>query len=670
MPTAVPLQLPANDIAGFVGWDFDPDVSDWIDVGDKDVDMFQVMPASDGILHINVDSHGNGSIADQVDTVVYVLDTAGAILGAMDNADGLDPDLFVNVQGNHQYAIAVVGAGNASFDPFQTGSGMPGDTGEYRLSAELLSTSAATSLRDDVMGYGGVATLVLNQWLVGWVGSDQAYAGDASDVDLYRFVAPVTTNVEIRTFPNSIYRANTFLRVFDVSGNEIARNDDVAADDLNSRIVLSVASGQTYYLGVNGAGPDADAYDPTSGAGAAPGDTGEYYIGVFHDNAPPTIDEIADVEIDEDSDEVTLPLSGISAGLGESGQVLAVYASSSNPAILPHPTVTYISPNATGAIQFQPVPDAAGTVSISVFVVDSGIDNNLDTLQDNGWSSTTFTVTVNPVPDPPEALDDDYTATENETLVITAPGVLGNDRDADGHALCAVLTETASFGVLELHCDGSFSYTPNQNFNREDTFTYAASDGIFISEPATVNFVVETEYPWHNGASPLNTSNDGFITPIDALLPINSLNRDGTRQLPLDRARPLTAPFYDTNRDGFLSPIDALLVINHLNRFGSGEGEADRGPTSAMAVSRWWTVPANAAEPKPAEARDKEPTRGVTSVDSGQSMTVLESLDLLFARLDQAHGADNRNTIPVRTEFLAGDLDEFLEGLPGLDVDE
>ena len=76
------------------------------------------------------------------------------------------------------------------------------------------------------------------------------------------------------------------------------------------------------------------------------------------------------------------------------------------------------------------------------------------------------------------------------------------------------------------------------------------------------------------------SSRDGFISPIDALVVINTLNDDGSRQLPAPSG-PEELPnfYYSTNGDDFVSPIDALLVINFLNAQpeGSAEGESSSG---------------------------------------------------------------------------------------------
>ena len=91
---------------------------------------------------------------------------------------------------------------------------------------------------------------------------------------------------------------------------------------------------------------------------------------------------------------------------------------------------------------------------------------------------------------PPVAVGDAYGIDEDSVLVVPAPGVLANDTDADGDALAAVLVGGPSHGVLALGADGSFTYTPNPNFNGADSFTYRASDGAAGSNVVTVSIAV------------------------------------------------------------------------------------------------------------------------------------------------------------------------------------
>ncbi len=91
---------------------------------------------------------------------------------------------------------------------------------------------------------------------------------------------------------------------------------------------------------------------------------------------------------------------------------------------------------------------------------------------------------------PPVAVDDSYVTDEDVTLSVPAPGVLGNDSDADGDALTAVLDSPAANGVVTLAADGSFTYVPNADYFGPDSFTYVANDGQADSNVATVSLTV------------------------------------------------------------------------------------------------------------------------------------------------------------------------------------
>ncbi|MDA1051860.1 MAG: dockerin type I domain-containing protein [Planctomycetota bacterium] len=81
--------------------------------------------------------------------------------------------------------------------------------------------------------------------------------------------------------------------------------------------------------------------------------------------------------------------------------------------------------------------------------------------------------------------------------------------------------------------------------------------------------------PWHNSFLPPDVDADGKIAPIDALLVVNDLNANGSRQLVQGEGESPASgitKFVDVNGDQFVSPIDALQVINALNAEGEGGG--------------------------------------------------------------------------------------------------
>ena len=78
----------------------------------------------------------------------------------------------------------------------------------------------------------------------------------------------------------------------------------------------------------------------------------------------------------------------------------------------------------------------------------------------------------------PIATNDSYSTEEDQKLDIdTNSGTLSNDTDANGDNLTAILVSDVSNGTLTFNSDGSFSYTPNANYNGSDSFTYKANDG-------------------------------------------------------------------------------------------------------------------------------------------------------------------------------------------------
>ncbi|NQT88432.1 tandem-95 repeat protein, partial [bacterium] len=113
-----------------------------------------------------------------------------------------------------------------------------------------------------------------------------------------------------------------------------------------------------------------------------------------------------------------------------------------------------------------------------------------------GTDTATVTITVTNVPDPPIALDNQYEVVQNTGLIVPAPGVLGNDTDADEDPLTAAVVVLPTNGSVAMGLDGSFSYTPHTDFLGLDTFTYRAADGTGRTDEATVTINVHIEPAW------------------------------------------------------------------------------------------------------------------------------------------------------------------------------
>jgi VCBS repeat-containing protein len=136
--------------------------------------------------------------------------------------------------------------------------------------------------------------------------------------------------------------------------------------------------------------------------------------------------------------------------------------------------------NPDGTITYTPNPDFCGTDSFTYKACDPS----------GACDTATVTIHVTCVNDAPVAQDDSYTTDEDTPLVVAKPGILGNDYDVDGDSLTAVLVSGPAHGTLTLNSDGSFTYTPAENFCGEDSFTYKAYDGELYSNVATVRITV------------------------------------------------------------------------------------------------------------------------------------------------------------------------------------
>jgi len=101
----------------------------------------------------------------------------------------------------------------------------------------------------------------------------------------------------------------------------------------------------------------------------------------------------------------------------------------------------------------------------------------------------TVSITVNPVNDAPDAVNDSAQTPVDTPLTLA---VLANDKDVDGDAVTLVSAGPASSkgGTAVANPDGTVTYTPPAGFSGTDTFTYSISDGHGGSDSATVTIAV------------------------------------------------------------------------------------------------------------------------------------------------------------------------------------
>ena len=213
--------------------------------------------------------------------------------------------------------------------------------------------------------------------------------------------------------------------------------------------------------------------------GANTGAVETFDITVNSVNDAPTLTAIpSPAAILEDAAQQTINLAGITSGAANESQTLVVTATSSNTALIPDPTVTYTSANATGSLAYTPVADANGSATITVTVNDGG-----------GGTETivrTFTVAVTAVNDQPtlaaiatpaDILEDAIQQTVNLTGIGKGPAnessqVLAVTASSSNTAL--IPTPTVVYTPSD--ATGSIKYTPAANLSGTSTITVTVTD--------------------------------------------------------------------------------------------------------------------------------------------------------------------------------------------------
>ena len=95
------------------------------------------------------------------------------------------------------------------------------------------------------------------------------------------------------------------------------------------------------------------------------------------------------------------------------------------------------------------------------------------------------------VNDVPVAVNDSFTGDEDTDITgDVTPGTVGQDSDIDGDPLTVALVTGPTHGTLTLNANGSFTYTPDADYNGPDSFTYRVNDGTANSNIATVSLTV------------------------------------------------------------------------------------------------------------------------------------------------------------------------------------
>jgi hypothetical protein len=299
----------------------------------------------------------------------------------------------------------------------------------------------------------------------------------------------------------------------------LGNDTDPDADPLTAVLVSGPSQASSFTLNADGSfsyehdGSEttSDTFTYKANDGSSDSNVATVTITITSVNDPPTLDPIADpAAINEDAGAQTVNLTGITSGDVET-QPLEVTAVSDNPALIPNPTVTYTSPNATGSLQYTPVADASGTATITVTVTDGGPDGNLATPGDNATTSDTFVVTVNAVNDPPtlDPIADPAAINEDAgAQTVNLTGITAGDAETQPLQVTAVsdnlaLIPNPTVIYTSPNATGSLQYTPVADASGTATIAVTVTDGGLDGNLAT---------PGDNG-----TTSDTFLVTVNAV---------------------------------------------------------------------------------------------------------------------------------------------------------
>ena len=200
------------------------------------------------------------------------------------------------------------------------------------------------------------------------------------------------------------------------------------------------------------------------------------------------------------------------------------------------------------------------------------------TATDLSGESFTTTVTFDISNPPPVAVNDSPLDVVEDTPTVL--DILGNDIDPDGDDL--ILTEIngapvsvgdiitlPSGATLEVNADGSVTYSPIENSNDPDSFTYTISDGNggFDTAVAEINIIPVNDGP-NAIEGEIPTDGSGAPTPTGVVLPAQ-VNLDGEMIDPID----VSVAFEDVDGDPLTFNAEGLppgLTIDPVTGVISG----------------------------------------------------------------------------------------------------
>jgi VCBS repeat-containing protein len=441
--------------------------------------------------------------------------------GTMDSDESGIPGVLITLAGTDGSGNSVSRTAITSGDGSFSFTGLP--SGTYQLTESqpcaMLDGSESTEITDAVTGSDEFTGITLSN-----DGSGVCYFGEsglkpahisarqflastpAADEYLAEIIAlaeDIAGNTElaaaIRDGKTTLDNANTPVAVadsysvdtnatltIDAASGVLANDSDGDGDNLTAVLVSNVSHGTltlsddgsfSYVPATDYAGSDSFTYQASDGSLTSGTVKVTITVGAASTtNTAPTV--VADTySATEDNTLTVAAASGVLANdsdVDEDSLTVTLVTDASNGTL---------SLSSDGSFTYTPDEDYTGTDAFTYQNSDGLLSSN----------TVTVTITISASNSAPSAVSDTYALDEDEAFTVdAADGVLANDTDPDGDTLTATLMVDASYGTLVLSADGSFTYTPDEDFHGTDTFGYQASDGDLATETCYVTLTVAT----------------------------------------------------------------------------------------------------------------------------------------------------------------------------------
>ncbi|MEZ9300549.1 tandem-95 repeat protein [Vibrio splendidus] len=180
-----------------------------------------------------------------------------------------------------------------------------------------------------------------------------------------------------------------------------------------------------------------------------------------------------------------------------------------------------LTDNGDGTYSFAPNENFNGDVNFSLNVSDG-----TDTVTAN------IDVSVTPENDPPVAGSTSYTVHEDNSITISNEQLLANSSDIEGEVAIDSVTYSGSDGVLEINGDGTYTFSPNENFNGEVSLDVVVvdEDDAVVSTTAGIT-VLEVNDPPVAGSTSYTIDEDSVLTFNESQVLLNASDIEGDVEL-------------------------------------------------------------------------------------------------------------------------------------------